>query len=133
MRNLIRSPLTWMVSAELIVVAALIALAWNVVASANRSAAHPTVAGAAPAATDDPAPGLPVLPQLPGGQSKGPMPGLNLDPGFWDDRLGGLNQDQVYLEQLEWHILRNAETAVNQYLESVVLPAVRHAEQAGGG
>ena len=35
MRNLIRSPLTWMVVAELIVVAALIVVVWKVIGATN--------------------------------------------------------------------------------------------------
>ena len=129
MRNFFRSPLTWMVAAEIIVVAALIAVAWNVVASANRPSAAPAV-GEAPAPTTDSGSDLPQIPELNLRPAKGPLPGLNLDPEFWRERLGSLNTDQVYLEQLEWRIVRNAELAVNQYLETVVLPAVRRAEHA---
>ena len=129
MRNFFRSPLTWMVAAEIIVVAALIAVAWNVVASANRPIATPAV-GEAPVQTTDSGSGLPQIPELNLRPTKGPLPGLNLDPEFWRERLGSLNSDQVYLEQLEWRIVRNAELAVNQYLETVVLPAVRRAEHA---
>ncbi|HEV2413173.1 MAG TPA: hypothetical protein VGX27_00070 [Candidatus Dormibacteraeota bacterium] len=132
MRNFFRSPLTWMVAAEIIVVGALIAVAWNVVASANRPMATPAV-GAAPAPTTDSDPGLPQIPELNLRPTKGPLPGLNLDPEFWRERLGSLNSDQVYLEQLEWRMVRNAELAVNQYLETVVIPAVRRAEHAEVG
>lgn len=131
MRNFFRSPLTWMVAAEIVVVGALIAVAWNVVASANREAASPAVAEIAAPAQDSSS-GLPQIPELNLRPTKGPLPGLNLDPEFWRERLGSLNSDQVYLEQLEWRIVRNAELAVNQYLETVVLPAVRRAEHAGG-
>ena len=132
MRNFLRSPLTWMVFAEVAVVGALIAVAWNVVASANRPAPRPPVAEVA-APADDTGTGLPQIPELNLRPVKGPLPGLNVDPEFWREHLGSLNADQVYLEQLEWRIVRNAELAVSQYLESVVLPAVRHAEQAGRG
>lgn len=132
MRNFFRSPLTWMVAAEIVVVGALIAVAWNVVASANHAVAAPAVAEV-PAQTQDTGSGLPQIPELNLRPTKGPLPGLNLDPEFWRERLGSLNTDQVYLEQLEWRIVRNAELAVNQYLETVVLPAVRRAEHAGGG
>ena len=129
MRNFFRSPLTWMVAAEIIVVAALIAVAWNVVASANRPMVAPAV-GEARAPTTDSGSGVPQIPEVNLRPTKGPLPGLNLDPEFWRERLGSLNSDQVYLEQLEWRIVRNAELAVNQYLETVVLPAVRRAEHA---
>lgn len=131
MRNFFRSPLTWMVVAEIVVVGALVAVAWNVVASANHPPATPAFDDAA-SPTDDSGSGLPQIPELNLRPTKGPLPGLNVDPGFWRGRLGSLNSDQVYLEQLEWRIVRNAELAVDQYLETVVLPAVQRAEHARG-
>jgi hypothetical protein len=131
MRNVIRSPLTWLVVAEIVVVAAIVAVAWNVVASAGHPSAPPSIAGA-PQASQDPGSNLPELPQLNNPAARGPLPGLAVDPSFWRQRLGNLNGDQVYLEQLEWQIVRSAEDAVNRYLETVVLPAMRRAEHAGG-
>jgi hypothetical protein len=130
MRNLIRSPLTWLVATEFLVVAALVTVAWNVVASANRPA-PPVIAGAPPAA-DDPTTDLPEIPQLNTSPVHGPRPALALDPSFWRDRLGQLNSDQVYLEQLEWQIIHSAQAAAQRYVETVVLPAVQRAEHAGG-
>jgi hypothetical protein len=130
MRNLIRSPLTWLVAAEFVVVAALVAVAWNVIASANRPSS-PSVAGTS-LATDDPSTDLPDIPQLNASPPHGPMPGLAVDPNFWRDRLGQLNGDQVYLEQLEWQIVHSAQAAAERYVETVVLPAIRRAEHAGG-
>jgi hypothetical protein len=131
MRNLIRSPLTWMVAAELVVVGALIAVAWNVLASANR-AGPPTAVAAAQEATDEGSADGPPIPRLGDGPARGPLPGLALDPAFWRQRLGELNGDQVYFEQLEWQIVHSAEEAVHRYLETVVLPAIQRAEHAGG-
>jgi hypothetical protein len=131
MRNLIRSPLTWLVAAEIVVVGAIVAVAWNVVASAGHSSVAQSIAEA-PQASDDPGSSLPDLPQLNNPASRGPLPGLAVDPSFWRQRLGNLNGDQVYLEQLEWQIVRSAEDAVNRYLETVVLPAISRAERAGG-
>ena len=131
MRNVIRSPLTWLVAAELVVLAAIVAVAWTVVASAGHPSAPQSVAEA-PQATDDPGSSLPGLPQLNNPTARGPLPGLAVDPGFWRQRLANLNGDQVYLEQLEWQIVRSAEDAVHRYLETVVLPAIRRAEHAGG-
>jgi hypothetical protein len=134
MRNLIRSPLirsplTWLVAAEIVVVGAIVALAWNVVASAGHTPVPQSVAEA-PQATDDPGSDLPQLPELNSPAVRGPLPGLAVDPNFWRQRLGNLNGDQVYLEQLEWQIVRSAEAAVNRYLETVVLPALSRAEHA---
>ena len=131
MRNLIRSPLTWLVAAELVVVGAIVGVTWNVVASTVHSSVSQSVA-VVPQATDDPGSSLPELPQLNNPAARGPLPGLAVDPSFWRQRLGSLNGDQVYLEQLEWQIVRSAEAAANRYLETVVLPAIRRAEHAGG-
>ncbi|HKC19072.1 MAG TPA: hypothetical protein VKE27_05510 [Candidatus Dormibacteraeota bacterium] len=130
MRNLVRSPLAWLVAAEFVVVVALVAVAWNVVASANRPA-PPPVAGAE-LATDDPATDVPQLPQINASSGHGPLPGLAVDPAFWRERLGQLNGDQAFLEQLEWQIVHSAEAAAAQYVETVVLPAIQRAERAGG-
>jgi hypothetical protein len=131
MRNLFRSPLTWLVGAEIIVVAALAGVAWNVVASAHRPVfASPVVQ--APDTAGDPGSPPPELPALATGSTRGPLPGLNVNPEFWRERLAQLNSDQVYLEQLEWRIVHSAEDAANRYLETVVLPAIQHAEHAGG-
>ena len=130
MRNLIRSPLTWLVAAEFVVVGALVVTAWNVIASANRSA--PPAIAAAPLATDQPSTDLPEIPQVDRSPIHGPLPGLSVDPNFWRDRLGQLNADQVYLEQLEWQVVHSAQAAAQRYIETVVLPAVERAERAGG-
>ena len=131
MRNVIRSPLTWLEAAEIVVVTAIVAVAWTVAASASHASASQSIAEA-PQATDDPGSSVPGLPQPNNRAGRGPLPGLAVDPSFWRERLGNLNVDQVYLEQLEWQVVRSAEDAVNRYLETVVLPAISRAEHAGG-
>src|SRR4029077_3764217 len=123
MRNLIRQPLTWMVIAECIVVTMLIVVVWNVVASA---AAHhvgaPVQAVDVPTvASDSPLPDLTVSTRQ---ASPVQLPGLNLDARFWQLRLNQLNRDQVFFEQLEWHVVRSAMDAAQGYLETVVLPSI---------
>jgi hypothetical protein len=129
MRNLIRSPLTWLVAAEMVVVGAIVAVAWNVVASAGHTPVTRSIAEA-PQATDDPGSSLPQLPEPSSPAARGPLPGLAVDPSFWRERLASLNGDQVYLEQLEWQIVRSAEDAASRYLHTVVLPAISRAEHA---
>ncbi len=60
------------------------------------------------------------------------LPGLNLSSAFWRARLGQLNRDQVFFEQLEWRIIHSAMDAVNRYLETVVLPSIAGAERRPG-
>ena len=129
MRNLIRSPLTWLVAAEFVVIGALVAVAWNVIASADRPA--PRAVADAPLATDDPSPDIPEMAQIDAPPGRGRVPGLAVDPNFWRDRLAQLNGDQAFLEQLEWQVIHSAQDAAERYVETVVLPAIRRAEQAG--
>src|SRR5439155_24104021 len=75
-----------------------------------------------------------ALPDFPGvGPAlRGPIPGLNLNSTFWRARLAELNREQVGLAQLQWRLVHGAMDAMKRYVETVVLPAVRRAEQGGG-
>jgi hypothetical protein len=130
MRNLIRQPLTWMVIAECVVVAMLIVVVWNVVAAAavQHPSAAPAQAVESPAAqANSPLPDVTVG-SRPAREVQ--LPGLNMNAQFWRVRLSQLNRDQVFFEQLEWRIVRNAMDAAQGYLETVVLPSITRAEQA---
>jgi hypothetical protein len=59
------------------------------------------------------------------------LPGLNVDSGFWRQRLAQLNREQATLAQLEWRIVHSAMDAARHYVQTVVLPAVQRAEHAG--
>jgi hypothetical protein len=132
MRNLLRKPLTWMVIAECIVITALMVVIWNVVAAAamQHAATAPVQAvDASPGATTRP---LPDLTEGTKATAPAHLPGLNLDSGFWRLRLGQLNRDQVFFEQLEWNIVHSAMDVVQRYLETVVLPSITRAERRVG-
>jgi hypothetical protein len=131
MASLIRKPLTWMVLAEIVVVVALVLVAWNVVAGASRRPA-PAPSQAQPADVADNASPSPDIPQLNTPAQTAPLPGLNLDSAFWRQRLDDMNRDQVFFEQLEWRVVHSAVDAMQRYLETVVVPAVRSAEHARG-
>jgi hypothetical protein len=128
MRNLLRQPLTWMVLAEIIVVATLMLLVWSLVASAAVQHPQAQVQSAdSPAAdTATPSPSLPDVGVRPAARPQ--LPGLNLDSGFWRVRLGQLNREQVSFEQLEWHIIHTAMDTAQHYLETAVLPSIARAE-----
>lgn len=130
MRNLIRNPLTWMVIAEIVLVTALVLMAWNAIAAvvARPAAAAPLFAVAGPALDQSPLPDLPAITKP---ASTAPRPGLNVDPVFWLTRLRALDLDQVAFEQLEWRIVHAATDAAQRYLETVVLPSVSAAERGG--
>ena len=128
MHGLLRAPLTWMIVAECAVVVALILVAWHVLAGATGpgSASLLSLPPAAESPADGalPAAGVPVV----GAPNRGPLPGLDLGIGFWRLRLGSLNRDEASFEALEWRITHAVMEAAHDYLESVVLPAVRRAE-----
>jgi len=130
MRRLVRAPLTWMIVAECAVVGALLLVAWHVIAGAAAPGPAPPLvfpaAEAPPAETAPPAAGVPA-----GANTHGPPPGLNVGSAFWRLRLAGLNRDQAEFEAMEWRITHAVMEAARDYLETVVLPAVRRAE--GGG
>jgi hypothetical protein len=133
MRRLLQAPLLWMVLAEIAVVGALILVAWHAIAGASASGAPGPFtfpfppATASPADTALPAVGVPVV----GASTRGPAPGLNVGIDFWRGRLTSLNRDQAEFEALEWRLTHAVMDAAHDYLETVVLPAVRRAE--GGG
>ena len=132
MRNLFRCPLTWMILAEVVVVGALVAVAWSVVGSAARPAvAIPEVAAPDSAPADSEV--RPDISSITGQASHGPLPGLNLSPSFWRARLAELNGDEAWMAQVEWRIVRGAVGAARDYVEKVVLPAIRRAEGAAPG
>jgi hypothetical protein len=131
MRRLVRAPLTWMIVVECVVVGTLLLVAWHVIAgvAAPGPAApliFPAVEGS-PADTALPATGPPSA----RANTHGPPPGLNVGIAFWRLRLASLNRDQAEFEAMEWRITHAVMEAARNYLETVVLPAVRHAE--GGG
>ncbi len=131
MQRFIRSPLAWMVVVECAVVSALILLAWHVITDAAAPAAADPIsfpqAAASPAGAGLPSFAVPASNPV----ARGPAPGLNLGIGFWRVRLGSLNQDEAAFEALEWRVTSTVMNAARDYLESVVLPAVKRAE--GGG
>jgi hypothetical protein len=132
MRNLLRQPLTWMVIAECLVVAVLMVVVWNVAAAAGSQHAGAVSAQAVQAPTDASITPPPDLIEAATPAAPAQLPGLNLDAGFWRLRLGQLNRDQVFFEQLEWHMVHNATDAMQRYLETVVLPSITRAERGGG-
>jgi hypothetical protein len=133
MRRLIRAPLLWMVFAEITVVGALILVAWHAIAGASASGVPGPFtfpfppATASPADAALPAVGVPVV----NTNTRGPAPGLNVAIDFWRSRLASLNRDQAEFEALEWKLTHAVMDAARDYLETVVLPAVKGAE--GGG
>ncbi len=126
MRKLIRSPLTWMIVAEFVVVGALLVLAWNAVGTAARQAvALPGIATPEAAPEDT---SLADLPSATSQASRGPLPALNLSPAFWRERLAELNRDEAWAVAIQWRVIHSGMDAARTYLETVVLPAIRRAE-----
>ena len=130
MRNVFRKPLTWMVIAECVVVAALILVAWTVIGSAvQQAAAAPGAQPSSSAPAGSAETPSPDGPPTAGPTAHAPLPGLNLDTAFWRVRLVELNRDQVFFEQLEWRIVHSGMDVAKRYLETVVLPSLARAER----
>jgi hypothetical protein len=130
MRNLLRKPLPWMVLAECAVVAALILVAWHLIA--NPPVPDSSVPALVPSPADSGEAGVPAVPG-PVGQStpkaRPTVPGLNFEASFWRLRLAELNRGQAAFEALEWKLVHSAIGAARHYIESVVLPSVTRAER----
>src|SRR5690349_19765909 len=129
MRQLIRKPITWMVAAEIVVVAALVVASWYFLAGVRPSSdlqalllpsSTPPAEAAASVPPDVLAPPQPsALPLL---------PGLNVDPAFWRKRLEALNGAQAQFVELEWRLVHSAMDSMQRYIETVVLPSIERAE-----
>jgi hypothetical protein len=129
MRNLIRSPLTWVVAAEIVVVTTLLVVAWNVVAGDTRPVVLSPSIDIPDGAADDSF-ALPDFPVATNPDPPGIGPGLNRSSAFWRARLTELNRDQAVLARLEWRLVHGAMDAIRRYVEATVLPALRRAERA---
>src|SRR5207245_10376568 len=97
MRNFLRSPLAWLVAAEVIVVGTLGIVIWNVVQNAGRPVlASPKVQ--APDVVGDAGSPLPAVAEIHPSSQRGPRPGLNLHTASGGQRLARLNRDRVLLQ-----------------------------------
>src|SRR5881398_994523 len=103
MRKLIRSPLTWMIVAEFVVVGALLVLAWNGIATPETAPEDTSLAD---------------LPSATSQASRGPLPALNLSPAFWRERLAELNRDEAWAVAIQWRVIHSGMDAARAYLET---------------
>jgi hypothetical protein len=131
MRGFVRKPLIWFVAAEVCVVIALLAVSWRMLAPQHAARLpalvlnDPAPAAAAPAS-------VPPDTLVPPSPSAVPLlPGLNVDPGFWQRRLEAMNGAEAQFEALEWRLVSSALDSLDRYLRSVVLPSVERAESGG--
>ena len=132
MRHLLRKPITWMVAAEIVVVAALVVASWYFLTSARPASDLPALLVPASSAPPDALASVPpdaLAPPVPSGVPL--LPGLNVDPSFWRMRLEALNGAQAQFEELEWRIVHAAIDSMRRYIETVVLPSIERAETGG--
>lgn len=130
MRRLFEKPLTWMVVAEVVVVIALVGVAWHMVAGAAPNS-YPSLLLPAVTATPADTASPDVAPDVlnpPDTTTVPLLPGLNVDPAFWRVRLAALNGAEAQVEALEWRIVHSAMDTIMRYVDSVVVPAVERAE-----
>ena len=123
--------LAWMVAAEVAVVIALVAVSWHLLASASGSDSPALLVPTSSPATDVAAsvPADALAPPVPSAIPL--LPGLNVDPAFWRQRLAALNEGEAEFEALEWRLVHSALDSMQRYLETVVLPSVERAESGG--
>ena len=128
MKARLRQPLFWIVVCEVVVMFALFVVSWRVYE------AHRPVASAGAAIPTALAPAT-ASPELGGGPrlvsprpAAKPVPSPRQTVGFPVD-FGLLNRDQADLERSEDALLVRMIRTARDYVESVVLPAVRRAER----
>jgi hypothetical protein len=134
MPRLFKKPLVWMVLGEIVVVVALVGVAWHMVAGMAHNPVAPLVLPSETAAPNDTA-APDVTPDVlnPPDPNTAPLlPGLNVDPAFWRLRLAALNGAEAQVEALEWRIVHSAMDTIRRYVDSVVVPAVERAERRSG-
>jgi hypothetical protein len=129
MRHLIRKPITWMISAEIVVVAALVVASWYFLAGVRPGSDLPSLLLPSSTAPPDATASVPPDALAPPEPTAMPLlPGLNVDPAFWRARLAALNGAEAQFEELEWRIVHSAMDSMRRYIETVVLPSIERAE-----
>jgi hypothetical protein len=134
-----RPPLVWLVSAEVVLVAILGAVAWHVwqermPIGGHAAAGVPQVT--APALGPTSRPGSRPRPQspappVPGTTPRaGPTPGIRTDPDFLSRQLVELNRVEATFADLEWRVTRAVVDAIQRYVQGVVLPSIERSERS---
>src|SRR5919204_2282807 len=116
---LVRRPFTWLVAAEVAVIAALAVLAWHLLAHPPTPPTVEIQRAPRPPATKEPTVPAPPAPAAPAS----PPIGLR-----WPIDLHELNRDGAALEAAEAAVVRSLAAGLRLYLERFVLPPVLHAE-----
>jgi hypothetical protein len=138
MLRILRRPFTWLVVAEVVVVGGLAAATAHVFASRAEApaAAEPLplpAASGSPPSRPTPrltaSPGAVVAVTTPTPRRVGPTPGLDTSAGFLGARLKAINRDESAWERSEWTIIQAVLGFARAYIDSVVLPGVRAAEE----
>lgn len=131
MRRVLGQPIAWMVLAEAVVVVALVMVSWHLLTSST-SSDGPVLLVPSSSPASDVAASIPADALAPPEPSTLPLlPGLNVDPAFWRQRLTALNEAEAQFEALEWRLVHSAMDSLQRYLETVVLPSVERAESGG--
>jgi hypothetical protein len=130
-----RSPLTWIVAAELCVMLAIGYFAWHLISGPqSRPAPGAGTVEPEPTLSQSPPPIFTPLPAATRSSRPGtgqPAPGSDRtrDPAQLPFELDALNRDQARLEGEQWALVKAVTRALRTYIERVVLPAVLRAEE----
>jgi hypothetical protein len=127
--RLLRRPLTWLVAGELVAMLALFAFAWHIWqshAQTRPALARLPLPALSPLAPASPTPAAHSSPVV---QKPTPRPGLATGPAIWTAQLGAINSDQAAWHKAEWSLIQAALQAIREYVDRVVMPAVRRAQE----
>src|SRR5438270_13930688 len=126
----LRRPFVWLVAAECCLMLALFAFAWHLFQTRPQPSAPISVAGPEQL-TAKPSPTAASAPRPSHVQaSPTPKPALAMDAVTWSSQLGRINRDDSALQKAEWSLVQAITHAIRNYLEKVVLPAIKRAEEA---
>ena len=125
---LLTRPLTWLVVGEIVVMLGLFALAWHLFQDHNRPL--PAVVALLPRPTPSASPTAAVASVgVQPSPRPTPQPGLATDLPTWMAQFAFINRDQAAWQKAEWNFLQAAVRTIRDYIDKVVLPAIRRAEQ----
>lgn len=129
--RLFRPPMVWLTLAEAVLVVLLAFLVWHV--WQTRFGPAPPVAALPTLSTPADPDALPAPPSLPAAPSPqvGPTPGLRTDREFLTRQMVELNRVEATFEELEWRVSETLVSAIQRYLEGVVLPSIERSERGG--
>jgi hypothetical protein len=132
---LLRSWTTWLVAAEVLIVACLGVAGWRLAISrqVTSQAAAPGPPGPVARRPPTSRPALLPTPRTSATSvptAAAPTPPSPTDPIFLGREMDDLNRVEAAFEKVEWRVTSAVAGAIESYLEHVVLPSIERSERA---